>query len=107
MISKVLIDQCGMQVRKAVVRQPRKPLGELVSAKEIKTTNEKEEADKNMEELLHKLMQRNGINLLQCVMNHQSFSQTVENLFALSFLVRSSLQPTPHTKGPGGMALFS
>jgi hypothetical protein len=80
-----------LQVRKVGVRQPKKALGTLVSAAEIKTTEEKEEADKNMEEMYNKLAQNDGINVLQCVMNHESFSQTVENIFALSFLVSPSL----------------
>lgn len=78
-----------LQLRKVSVRQPKKPLGALVNPAEIQIANTKDHSDKNAEDMRLKIMERNNINLLQCIINHKSFSQSVENLFAFSFLVRA------------------
>lgn len=70
-----------------MVRQPKKPLGALAAPIEVQVDQSKAEADKNMAEMIIRLRERNNINLLQCFINHKSFSQSVENLFVLSFLV--------------------
>ncbi|GAB4820960.1 hypothetical protein N2152v2_008006 [Parachlorella kessleri] len=78
--------------KRQVVRQKRKAqVGEAVRPEEVEQIGdqEKQETDKNMEEMWGVLKERGGrVNLLNLVLNHRSFAQTVENLFTLSFLVR-------------------
>ena len=80
------------QLRKVINRQKKQPLGKLVAAEDVDAVpeEEQEEVIRNMNELWAALTGRqdHAANLLQCIINHRSFSQTVENLFALSFLVR-------------------
>ena len=85
-----------VQVRKQVNRQPRQKLEKLVAAEDVDSVpEEQEEVITNMNEIWKGITERpeHAANVLQCVINHRSFSQTVENMFALSFLV-SSLHPT-------------
>ena len=82
------------QVRKQVTRQKKQPLEKLVAAREVDAVpEEQEEVIRNMNEMFGVLTRTEGYaaNVLECIINHRSFSQTVENLFALSFLV--SLPP--------------
>ncbi len=53
-----------------------------VQNKEVKET------DANMEEMWTVLKRVKEADLLELCVNHTSFAQTVENIFALSFLVR-------------------
>lgn len=80
------------QPRKVINRQKKQPLGKLVAAEDVDAVpeEEQEEVIRNMNELWAALTGRqdHAANLLQCIISHRSFSQTVENLFALSFLVR-------------------
>lgn len=84
----------GLQARKVSVRQPKKQLGALVNPAEVEINKEaKDASDKNAEDMRSLLYKTNNVNLLQCVINHKSFSQSVENLFALSFLVMNLVCP--------------
>ncbi|CAL5221420.1 g3607 [Coccomyxa viridis] len=79
------------KVRKQIVRQKKQPLEKLVAAKEVDAVpEEQEEVIRNMYEMMGALdsKESKAANVLQCIINHRSFSQTIENLFALSFLVR-------------------
>ena len=80
-----------VQVRKPQQRVKRKALGQVQHAAEMDSQGEAEqqEADKNMEEMWLILGRLRQADLLALVLSHESFAQTVENMFALSFLVQS------------------
>ncbi len=55
-----------------------------------------QETDRVMEDMFDVIAAHTPVGWLELVMNHSSFSQTVENIFTLSFLVRiSHMQPQP------------
>lgn len=80
------------KVRKVAQRQQRTKLGVLEKPKEVKNINteDKQETDRIMEEMYKVLQQQPTVGWLELVMNPKDFSQTVENIFTLSFLVRDS-----------------
>ena len=93
--------------RKVAVRQKKRPLGELhqpdmLNEEEMESL-EKQETDKNMEEMWKLLHKERPVQLLHLIMNHGSFAQTVENLFTLSFLVKD--QRVRLVKDPKGLAV--
>ncbi len=47
-----------------------------------------QETDRVMEDMFDVIAAHTPVGWLELVMNHNSFSQTVENIFTLSFLVR-------------------
>ena len=52
-----------------------------------------QETDHVMEDMFDVIAAKKTVGWLELVMNHASFSQTVENIFTLSFLVRTALSP--------------
>lgn len=46
------------------------------------------ETVENAKEIWEIMAKRSPVPMLELVMNHNSFAQTIENIFALSFLVR-------------------
>lgn len=80
------------KVRKVAERRQKTKLGAVEKPKEVKDlgTEEKQETDKLMEEMYRVMEQHQTVFWLELVMNVHSFSQTVENIFTLSFLVSPS-----------------
>ena len=55
-----------------------------------------QETDRVMEDMFDVIAAHTPVGWLELVMNHSSFSQTVENIFTLSFLVRVAHMQQPH-----------
>ncbi|CAN6998000.1 hypothetical protein IGI04_019072 [Brassica rapa subsp. trilocularis] len=75
--------------KRAVYRKRTKP-GEGVRPEEVDDTQseEKTDTDKNMAIMFNILRQKKRVRLESLMLNRRSFAQTVENLFALSFLAK-------------------
>ncbi|GFR41541.1 hypothetical protein Agub_g2254 [Astrephomene gubernaculifera] len=107
--------------RKAPVQRQRKQaLGELEKPEEVQQiqSEEKQETDRNMTvmwDILREQPNRTA-QMVRAICNHRSFAQTVENHFALSFLVRDNhvelldtedgyyVRVIEGRQGPGGAA---
>lgn len=78
------------KVRKVAQRQSRRPTGDVARPEELEQIQEqeKQETDRNMEEMWRTLTEVSRCPLVELVCNHRCFAQTVENMFTLSFLVR-------------------
>lgn len=76
--------------RKAVVRKKREKPAESARPEELDDpeAEEKTDTDKNMAVMFDILRKNKKVRLENLVLNKKSFAQTVENIFALSFLVK-------------------
>ncbi|KAK3000019.1 hypothetical protein RJ639_024436 [Escallonia herrerae] len=76
--------------RKAVVHRKRavRPTEKARPEELAETAEEKTETDKNMSTMFNILRKNRKVKLENLVVNRTSFAQTVENIFALSFLVK-------------------
>ncbi|KAJ4724144.1 Non-structural maintenance of chromosomes element 4 [Melia azedarach] len=76
--------------RKAVVRKKREKPTQTARPDEVDDsgTEEKTDTDKNMSTMFEILRRKKRVRLENLVLNRRSFAQTIENLFALSFLVK-------------------
>jgi hypothetical protein len=92
--------------RQAAAPQKRKrePLGEAVRPDEVKDImNEAKQAQQETDRLWERMWEILGeqpdssATLITLVLNHESFSQTVENMFALSFLVKEGRVELVHS----------
>ncbi|CAN6555974.1 hypothetical protein C1H46_014477 [Malus baccata] len=79
-----------LKQRKAVVRSKRVKPTTTDRPDEIDDTQteEKTDTDKNMSTIFDILRRKKRVRLEALILNRNSFAQTVENLFALSFLVK-------------------
>ncbi|CAH2036380.1 unnamed protein product [Thlaspi arvense] len=79
-----------LKERKRTVHRKRTKPGEGVRPEEVDDTEseEKTDTDKNMAIMFNILRQKKRVRLENLVLNRRSFAQTVENLFAMSFLAK-------------------
>uniref|UniRef100_A0A803KLZ2 Non-structural maintenance of chromosomes element 4 n=1 Tax=Chenopodium quinoa TaxID=63459 RepID=A0A803KLZ2_CHEQI len=80
-----------MKPRKAIVRKKRTRLtGSAAKPEEVENSgsDHKKDTDKNMATMFNILRSKRSVCLENLILNRNSFAQTVENLFALSFFVK-------------------
>ncbi|KAH6767856.1 Nse4 [Perilla frutescens var. hirtella] len=78
-----------LKQRKTAVHRKRTKHTENSRPEELdETDNEKTDTDKNMATMFNVLRKNRKAKLENVILNRKSFAQTVENLFALSFLIK-------------------
>ncbi|MQL80183.1 hypothetical protein Taro_012632 [Colocasia esculenta] len=79
-----------LKQRKTVVHRKRTRPTESARPEELQNTEKEErtDTDRNMSTMFDILRRNRGVKLENLVLNRVSFAQTVENIFALSFLVK-------------------
>lgn len=93
--------------RTVAQRKRREPLGAAVRPDELADDEigERQETDRNMEVMWEVLRHQESCSadMLELIFNHRSFSQTVENAFALSFLVKDGRVALKHCPNGTGI----
>ncbi|KAF5471297.1 hypothetical protein F2P56_011740 [Juglans regia] len=79
-----------LKQRKMVVHRKRSKPAETAHPEEVDDTGGegKTDTDKNMSTMFEILRKKKRVRLESLILNRKSFAQTIENLFALSFLVK-------------------
>ncbi|XP_059430822.1 non-structural maintenance of chromosomes element 4 homolog A-like [Corylus avellana] len=91
-----------LKQRKTVVHRRRAKPNETARPEELDSTGEEEktDTDKNMSTMFEILRRKKRVKLESLILNRKSFAQSVENLFALSFLVKDGrAEITVHENG--------
>ncbi|KAJ8472109.1 hypothetical protein OPV22_026452 [Ensete ventricosum] len=96
-----------LKQRKAAVNRKRKKPTEVTCPEELSQadTDGKNDTDKNMSTMFNILRKMRHVRFESLVLNRTSFAQTVENVFALSFLVKGGRAEI--TVGDDGQHLVS
>ncbi|KAL3352060.1 hypothetical protein AABB24_020252 [Solanum stoloniferum] len=79
---------CEVKQRKYTTRKPRTKVYLHTQPKELDVTEEKTDTDSNISTMFQILRNKKRVKLENLIMNRKSFAQSIENLFALSFLVK-------------------
>jgi hypothetical protein len=83
------MDAAAKTKRVAAQRRKKDVIAEAVRPDDVVVGGEdQQETDRNMNSVYKVVIEHEGCLMTDLVLNFQSFAQTVENLFALSFLVR-------------------
>ncbi|KAJ9514041.1 hypothetical protein QJQ45_021133 [Haematococcus lacustris] len=95
------------KVRKMPTQRVKKQVGVLVRPDVVERIDQgdKQETDQNMEEMWNILNKVSSCPVPELVCNPLSFSQTIENLFTLSFLVRDQRVKLTHDAEAGLLAV--
>ncbi|KAL3322323.1 hypothetical protein AABB24_039779 [Solanum stoloniferum] len=79
---------CEVKQRKYTTRKPCTKVYLHTQPKQLDVTEEKTDTDSNISTMFQILRKKKRVKLENLIMNRNSFAQSIENLFALSFLVK-------------------
>ncbi|TMW99028.1 hypothetical protein EJD97_003160 [Solanum chilense] len=79
---------CEVKQRKYTIRKPHTKVYLHAQPKELDDMEEKTDTDSNISTMFQILREKKRVKLEYLIVNRKSFAQSIENLFALSFLVK-------------------
>lgn len=87
-------------------RRPRESVGDLVEPERLEKVARKEDINKQTDKMMEVMMrvlknETEPVPFVELVLNHDSFAQTIENVFALSFLVKDKRVDFSHDEEKG------